>query len=119
MLEKQALEMPSTIELALPSVGFSQAFISDVRGLCAEYEKLIEGYILLKKSDDDVSLLFCLLFEIDTDAVVIETSVARLAQSILDLFTDKMAIDVICLNGNKKLTNTVRSITAPFYIRPD
>lgn len=115
MVEKQVLSNAMHVELALPKEGFSQSFISDIKAICEKFQSLKEGYVLLKKSGDDVSLLFCFLFDAGGQGAAEGAAIEMLAENILGLFKDKMAIDVVSLNGKERLAESVRSVTSPFF----
>lgn len=117
MVEKQVLSNAMHVELALPKEGFSQPFISDIKGVCERFRSLKEGYVLLKKSGDEVSLFFCFLFDEGGQNAAGGAAIEMLAENILGLFKDNMAIDVVSLNGKERLTDSVRSVTSPFFRR--
>jgi len=62
MLEVKTLAESTQVELALPDSGFSKIFIDSLFNICLKYESLHEGYLVLKKQEEEVSLLFGLLF---------------------------------------------------------
>ncbi len=62
MLKKEKLNKSTEIDLAIPDSGFSPDFIDALSSICLNYDGVFEGYLVLKKEDDDVSLLLGLLF---------------------------------------------------------
>lgn len=111
------LNKSAQIEIALPENGFSRDFINALSDLCLKIDDLSESYLVLKKTDDDVSLLFGFLFEEDIASAVIESSMKNIMENILDLFSDDMPIDGIYLNDNDQLHKAMQSITSPFFKR--
>lgn len=117
MVEKRVLSNAMPVELALPKEGFSHSFISDISSACEKFQPLKEGFVLLKKSEDEVSLLFCFLFEEGQQSAAEDAVIEALAESILGLLDGNMAIDIVSLNGKERLAESVRSVTSPFFRR--
>lgn len=115
MLEKKTLDKSTQVELATPDSGFSQDFIDMLSGICSKYENLLESYLVLKKQGEEVSLLFGLLFVDSSLLEEQELTVQNIMTEILDLFSDEMTIETICLNNNDQLKQAMESMTSPFY----
>ena len=117
MVEKKVIADSVAIELAVPGSGFSKDFVSALKDICSGHSALAEGYVLLKRSDDEVSLLLCFLCQNTFDSGEIDALMSRLTEEVVTLFSESMAIEVVCLNGQEKLTKAVRNTTGPFFIK--
>ncbi|GAB1263395.1 enhanced serine sensitivity protein SseB C-terminal domain-containing protein [Aurantivibrio infirmus] len=113
-IEKQVLSESKSLDLSIPPDGFDHDFLSATTKICNEMEQLEEAYVLLKNNANQENIFFAFLFdpryELDSDGLI-----SILLTKILELFTDEVSIDVICLNGKKNLIENLKSITPPFY----
>lgn len=115
VVEKRVIAESMAIELAVPDGGFSKDFVSSLTEICAGYSFLDEGYVLLKRSGGEVSLFLCFMCKSGFGADEIDTALGRLTEDVVSLFSESMAIEVVCLNGQQKLTEAVRKTAAPFF----
>ena len=115
MLEKKKLTESTEIELALPENGFSSDFVDALSDICSKHDVLTEGYLVLKKENEDVSLLLGLLFFDNYPLNKQEQDIQNIMQEVTDLFSDEMIVEAISLNNNRQLNRTMKSIGSPFY----
>jgi hypothetical protein len=111
MVEKSVLGKATEVSLALPDGGFSKEVLSAVVQACSNYNEVTEGYLLLKKVEDDV----CLLFAFTISRSESDSLIRDLMKDISSLFSEDIALEGACLNENAQLSETVKSITSPFY----
>jgi hypothetical protein len=117
MLEKKELSSSTELEIAIPESGFSTELIEALYSICTKQKNLLEGYLVLKKVDEDVSLLLGLLFS-DTNSInQQEQAIQMIVLEVADLFSDDLTVDAICLNQHNQLKQSIMSATSPFYKR--
>lgn len=115
MLEKIILNKSTEVDLALPDDGFSPDFISALSGVCSENKSLSEGYLVLKKEGEDISLLLGLVFFDHIPNEQQEASLEDIMTKTADLFSDEISIEAICLNNNTQLKQAITSMDSLFY----
>ena len=115
MLDKKVLASSTELEIAIPEGGFSTELIEALYSICVKQKILLEAYLVLKKVEDDVSLLLGLLFSDANPIRQQEQTVQMILSEVTDLFLDDLTVDAICLNQHNQLKETIISVTAPFY----
>ena len=115
MLEEKKLNKATQIDLALPDKGFSSEFINSLSNVCTKYDGVAESYLVLKKQDEDVSLLLGLLFFDTISFSEQEQVIQNIMSEVVSLFSDEIIIEAICLNNNAQLKEAIKSIDSPFY----
>jgi len=117
MLDKNELASSTELEIAIPENGFSTELIEALYGICAKQKILLEAYLVLKKVDEDVSLLLGLLFSGTNTIDQQEQEIQLILSEVTNLFSDGLAVDAICLNLHTQLKESIISVTSPFYKR--
>ncbi len=116
MLEIKNTAKSTSIDLALPESGFSTELLEELSVICTEYSREINaGYLVLKKDDEDISLLIGLLFSKQVLRDRQEVIIKNILTNVVDLFSDDVPIDAMSLNNHDQLKNTISSMTNPFY----
>lgn len=115
MLEKKRLNKSTEIDLAIPDSGFSPEFTDSLSNICLKYDGIAKSYLVLKRENEDVSLLLGLLFFDNISPKEQEQVIQNIITETVDLFSDEIIIEAICLNNNNQLKETMMSIDSPFY----
>lgn len=114
MINKKTIQKSKELELAVPDEGFSGDFINSIKSICSQYDRLQSAYLVLKKEDDDICLLFG--FQFDETSQENDLLINYIMNDILGLFEENMAFEGVCLENNTKLKRAIEEITEPFFI---
>lgn len=111
------LNKDAEYEIALPEDGFDEEFLNDVRTIL-ESHFILRAYLALnltKRNPNDICLLFGLVYVENFSRLERDNSNKTVLNDIINLFNEKITVNVFDLTDDKRVESQFVVLTEPFY----